>query len=226
MEKRKDLKVYGSGISNGGEFDKISIMGEGTIHGDVECSTIKIYGEGQIDGTVKLADYVSVKGETIIKGDLNAQKVKVQGEIEVLGDIFVDEAKIQGSIMTGGDFNAELMNLEGGFTVDGMLNGDIIQINLYWPSKVNEIGGSEITVKKSGKFSFLGIKTKIQTEGDNHLTANSIEGDIIHLENTTCKVVRGNNVTIGAGCKIDLVEYKEDLRVDGKAEVGEEKKIN
>ena len=84
-EKRRDLKIYGSGISNGGEFDKISIMGEGIIHGDVKCTNPKIYGEGQLDGNVKSADYISIKGETIVKGDLNAIKVKVQGDLKSTG---------------------------------------------------------------------------------------------------------------------------------------------
>lgn len=225
MEKRKDLKIYGSGISSGGEFNRISIMGEGIIHGDVECSNLKVYGEGQLDGSVTSADYVSIKGETIVKGDLNAQKVKVQGEFEVSGDLLVDEAKIQGSILVGRDFNTEILNLEGGFTIEGMLNGDILRINLYWPSKVNEIGGSDITVKKSGKLSFLGIKNKILSEGKNELTADVIEGDNIYLENTTARVVRGNNVTIGPGCKIEMVEYKENFKKDGKSEVGVDKKV-
>lgn len=225
MDKMKDLKIYGSGISNGGEFNRISIMGEGIIHGDVECSNLKVYGEGQLDGSVKSADYINIKGETIVKGDLNAQKVKVQGEFEVSGDLRVDEAKIQGSIRVGKDFNAEILNLEGGFTIGGMLNGDILRINLYWPSKVNEIGGSDITVKKSGKLSFLGIKNKIMSEGKNELTADVIEGDTVYLENTTARVVRGNNINIGPGCKIEMVEYKENFKTNGKSEVGVDKKI-
>nr|WP_319373036.1 polymer-forming cytoskeletal protein [uncultured Methanobacterium sp.] len=225
MEKRKDLKIYGSGISSGGEFNRISIMGEGIIHGYVKCSNLKVYGEGQLDGSVKSADYVSIKGETIVKGDLNAQKVKVQGEFEVSGDLLVDDAKIQGSILVGRDFNAETLNLEGGFTIQGMLNGDILRINLYWPSKVNEIGGSDISVKKSGKLSFLGIKNNIMSDGKNELTADVIEGDNVYLENTNARVVRGNNITIGPGCNIELVEYKENFKTDEKSEVGVDKKI-
>ncbi|HHX99960.1 MAG TPA: polymer-forming cytoskeletal protein, partial [Methanothermobacter sp.] len=82
-DERKDLKIYGSGVSNGGTFDKISIMGEGIIHGNVECSNLKVYGEGQLDGNVKTTDYVSIKGETIVEGYLNTRRLKVQGEIEV-----------------------------------------------------------------------------------------------------------------------------------------------
>lgn len=38
----------------------------------------------------------------------------------------------------------------------------------------------------------------------------TIEGDDIHLELTRARVVRGNNVSIGSGCDIDLVEYKNN----------------
>ncbi|MNR67595.1 hypothetical protein D3C85_1916860 [compost metagenome] len=40
------------------------------------------------------------------------------------------------------------------------------------------------------------------------VTVAVIEGDDIYLENTRAKVVRGNQVVIGPGCEIDLVEYK------------------
>lgn len=128
-------------------------------------------------------------------------------------------------MLAGGDCNAEIFNLEGGFTIDGMLNADILRINLYWPSKVNEIGGSEITVKRSGKISFLGIKNRIMPEGKNELTVDVIEGDDVYLENTIANVVRGNNVTIGSGCKIELVEYKNDFKMHEGAEVSADKEI-
>ena len=200
-------------------------MGDGIINGDVDCINFKIYGQGELDGNLKTADVVDIKGQTDIRGDLKAKNVKVQGEMEVSGDLFADEAKITGNISTGGDCNAEVFNLEGGFTIGGMLNADILKINLYWSCKVDEIGGSEITVKKSGKLSFLGLKNMIQPSEHNELTAETIEGDEIYLENTKAKVVRGNNVTIGSGCKIELVEYKENFKQDEKSEVGAQRKI-
>ncbi|MDD3754423.1 MAG: polymer-forming cytoskeletal protein [Methanobacterium sp.] len=224
-DERKDLKIYGSGISNGGTFDKISIMGEGMIHGNVECSNLKVYGEGQLDGNVKTTDYVSIKGETIVEGYLNTRRLKVQGEIEVGDKLCADKAKIQGSVMTGGNLNAEILNIEGGFTVDGMLNADTLKINLYWPSEVNEIGGSEIKITRNSKLSFLGIKNRIIAEGKNKVTCNLIEGDNIYLENTIASIVRGNNVTIGPGCKIELVEYKNDLKMDDEVKVNTHMKI-
>lgn len=221
-KRKADLKINGSGSSSGGKFNKVNVMGEGKIIGDVDCISLKIYGKGELDGNLKAADAVNIKGQTEINGNLEAKKVKVQGEIEVSGELVVDEAKITGIISVGGDCTAEIFNLQGGFTINGLLNADILKISLYEPCKVHEIGGSEITVKKYSKsISFLNRVTPKNKE----LTADVIEGDDVYLENTKAKVVRGTNVTIGSGCKIELVEYKDSFKQDERAEVGTNKKI-
>ena len=110
---------------------------------------------------------------------------------------------VTGNISSAGDCNAEIFTVGGGLTIDGLLNADIVKINLYWSCKVREIGGSEITVKKSGKLSFLGLKLIVTPGGQNELIANIIEGDSVYLENTTAKVVRGTDVTIGLAVKLN-----------------------
>jgi cytoskeletal protein CcmA (bactofilin family) len=222
---RVDLKIYGQGSSSGGKYKTISIMGEGEINGDTTCDNIKIYGEGEVTGNLKAEDSVSIKGHTNIKGNLDAKKIKLQGELEVEGEFFSDEAILTGTLNTKGDCNAELFKLEGNFKINGLLNADILKINLYWPCEVREIGGSEITVKRDGKLSFLGIKNRIMPGGKNELKAEIIEGDNVYIENTVAKVVRGNNVTLGPGCKIELVEYKNNFKQDNGAEVGNNKTI-
>jgi cytoskeletal protein CcmA (bactofilin family) len=57
------------------------------------------------------------------------------------------------------------------------------------------------------------------------LEAEIIEGDEIMLENTTAKIVRGNNVMLGAGCDIGTVEYKSNYVKNGDARVGTETKV-
>ena len=219
--KRVELRIHGQGSSSGGKFNTVSIMGEGRIDGDVDCLNLKIYGEGNIDGNVKTANTASIKGQTTISGNLEANKVKVQGEIDVGGEIFTDEAVITGNINIDGDCNAEVLTLEGGFTIGGLLNADVLKINLHWQCKVNEIGGSKITVKRDGRLSFLGLKNMFTPNGHSELVADIIEGDDIYLENTHAKVVRGNNITLGPGCEIALVEYKNDFKQDKEATVGD-----
>ena len=65
----------------------------------------------------------------------------------------------------------------------------------------------------------------IIAEGKNELSCNLIEGDNVYLENTIAKTVRGNNVTIGPGCKIELVEYKNNLKMDDEVKVSTHKKM-
>lgn len=216
---RVDLKIYGQGNSSGGKYNAVSIMGEGRIDGDVDCANIKVYGEGQLIGNLKTENTVNIKGHTSIKGNLEAEKIKLQGELDVDGGVLVNEAMLTGNINTRGDFNAEIFTLEGGFTINGLLNAEILKINLYWPCEVREIGGSKITIKKDGKLSFLGLKNMITPGGHNRLKTDLIEGDDIYLENTNSKVVRGNNITLGPGCKIEHVEYKNDFKQDKGAEV-------
>jgi cytoskeletal protein CcmA (bactofilin family) len=217
---RVDLKIYGQGTSSGGEYKTITIMGEGEINGDTTCNDIKIYGEGAVTGDLNAENIVNIKGHTEVRGNLNAKKIKLQGELDVDGELFADEAILTGSLTTKGDCNAEIFKLEGNFTINGLLNADILKINLYWPSEVREIGGSEITIKRDGKLSFLGLKNRIMPGGKNNLKAEIIEGDEIYLENTIAKVVRGNNIKLGPGCKIELVEYKNDFKQDKGSEVG------
>ena len=57
--------------------------------------------------------------------------------------------------------------------------------------------------------------------GHSELVADIIEGDDIYLENTHAKVVRGNNITLGPGCEIAFVEYKNDFKQDKEATVGD-----
>jgi cytoskeletal protein CcmA (bactofilin family) len=95
----------------------------------------------------------------------------------------------------------------GIFEIGGLLNAGQLDIKLYRDCRAKEIGGEKIRIRKASllhAFSFF-----FKPSPHARLTASVIEGDDIYLENTTAKAVRGNRVTIGPGCKIGTVEYKE-----------------
>jgi cytoskeletal protein CcmA (bactofilin family) len=221
-----DLKIYGQGSSAGGKFNEVIIKGMGQINGDVECNNLKSYGEAELNGNLKTENYIIIKGQIKINGNLDTKNLKIQGEMEVKGPCYVDEADITGSIRSETDFNVEVLELEGGFVIGGMINAEKLKINMHWPCKVREIGGADISVKKDAKLSFLGLKNMIMPN-DTHKTleVDIIEGDNIYLENTIAKVVRGKNITLGSGCKIELVEYTENFKHDDKAEISTQNKI-
>jgi cytoskeletal protein CcmA (bactofilin family) len=217
-----DLKINGSGSSAGGKYNSVIINGNGKIEGDLECIYLKINGQGNVNGNVK-ADSVKVNGNNSIKGDLRAEKVKINGTADINGNLSIEKAETYGSIRVDGDCNAEFFKIEGTFEIEGLLNAGELELSLYGPSKAHEIGGEKITVKRKGKYDFLGLRYLIGSNKE--LTAESIEGDEIYLENTQAKVVRGNNVELGPNCKIELVEYKNSFKQDESAEVATQRKI-
>jgi len=143
----------------------------------------------------------------------------------------VEAACIQNHGMLGvtGEVCSEKFNSSGGFEIGGLLNADRTQIVIYGPCSAKELGGEDIDIRvgsSSGLREFIGsffsgwpLKTSFTTD--------IIEGDHIYLENTVAKVVRGHDVEIGRGCKIDVVEYKNTFQKDDDPtiKINESKKI-
>jgi cytoskeletal protein CcmA (bactofilin family) len=224
MDNKVDLKIYGQGNSCGGNFKDVIIKGNGQINGAVNCRNYNIYGNGDIIGDLN-ADAIIIKGQAEFEGDVEANELKIQGEVRIKGDLSTEEAVITGNLKSNGDFNAENCKFEGGFEIDGLLNADKLEINMYWPCKVLEIGGTTINVKNDNKFSILGIKNIIMPQSQSRLLiVDSIEADDIYLENTTAKIVRGKNIELGPDCHVDLLEYQEKFKDHEKSNV--EKVVN
>ncbi|MEH7180965.1 cytoplasmic protein [Neobacillus vireti] len=229
MAKMQNLTINGSGSYPGGQYDKISIRGEGTIVNDIECSVIHVYGTSEAlesvkTGSIKVYGEAEVKGnlqsdETLIMGSMEVggraglKRIKILGMLEVGEDLTGEEANIKGSISVNGDVEYETFESTGGFEIKGLLNADKIKISLrFGQSSAEEIGGGVISVKK--KSSFLPFSKDTGT-----LTAKVIEGDDIYLENTKADIVRGKRVKIGTGCQIGTVEYTTELAHDQSSTV-------
>ena len=238
-----DLRINGSGTASGGTYSSVKISGSGKINGDLNCREFVINGSGEVIGKIETERF-RINGSGHILGDLKAQELKVNGSANLDGGVNGDnivisgsadfkngldtqQIKIDGSVKIGGDCNAEQFHSNGVFEIGGLLNADDVEVHLYWhKSRAREIGGGKITVSlgDSAGMSFL---KSIFTLGLHNpvLETDTIEGDEIYLENTTAKVVRGNNITIGQGCDIGLVEYKGSYQKNGDAKVAQEQKI-
>ncbi|MGG1571692.1 cytoplasmic protein [Fictibacillus sp. NRS-1165] len=235
MTKANNLTMHGSGSASGGLYNKVKIMGEGTITDDFECTLFKTYGSSEVSGNAKAVDF-EIFGETEVRKNLDARNMKVLGTLSVgesatigntkiLGTVDVtgkftgDKVDLKGSIGVRGDLEAEVFVSSGLFEVAGLLNADVIDVKLrYSTSHVQEMGGETIRVQKKG--SFLPF---MKNEG--YLEAKIIEGDDIFLENTTADIVRGKSVRIGSGCEIGLVEYYEEFKALSGSSVKENQKI-
>ncbi len=239
--QRPDLKINGSGTASGGAYNLVRINGSGRVTGDVDCCdlvingsgdvngksqcvTVKVNGSGRLTGDVK-SNEVKVNGSANFGGGISCGTLKVVGSAEVKGGVEAHVVDIDGSMKAEGNCSAEGFSSNGMFEIGGLLNAENVDIRLYWhKSRAKEIGGKRITAAL-GKAGLGVIKAIFPSINFPQLEADLIEGDEINLENTTAKVVRGNNVVIGGGCDIGLVEYKGSYRKNMGAKVAEEKKI-
>ncbi|EOP69415.1 MULTISPECIES: polymer-forming cytoskeletal protein [Bacillus] len=235
MENQHSLTVNGSGSSAGGDYNKVKIRGEGTISNNMSCNDFKTYGTSEVRGNMKAknyvvygdsevqgnmeAEYVKVYGNAQVQGDGQINKTKVRGMIEFKGKLSGDFVDVKGALNVKGDIEVEELLLTGGLESDGLLNAENIEISLrYEGSKVREIGGKKITVRKKARFiPFTSHAGSLQT--------SIIEGDDIYLEHTIADVVRGNHVIIGPGCEISVVEYHTSFNQKGNSVVKEHKQI-
>lgn len=241
-EARQDLSIAGSASAPGGIYKDARISGAGKITGDVDCVRLEVSGAATISGNVKAqsarimgagkiegnleSDEIKASGSLDVQGDVSTKELEVNGSTTVKGSITAESVEVRGALRAGGDCSAESFTSRGCFTIGGLLNAGRIEVFLHGNSQAKEIGGEAISVKH-GDDAFFGLH-KILHALINHtdgLTADSIEGDDVHLDGTRAKVVRGNNVTVGPGCKIDLVEYKGSFDQDKEATVTEHHKV-
>ncbi|WP_251555473.1 cytoplasmic protein [Neobacillus muris] len=236
MNQAENLIINGTGSYPGGDYQKVSIRGEGTIANDVNCSAFHVYGTGETLENIR-AGSVKIMGEAEFKGNIAADKTLVMGsmtvdrqakltKMKILGELSVgehlsgDTADIKGSLTVDGDVEYESFVSSGAFEIKGLLTAEAIKLSLsFSTSKAEEIGGGKITVKRGAwliPFTNIPLSKK-----EGFLSAKTIEGDEIYLENTTAEVVRGNVVKIGPGCHIGLVEYSTELKQSADSTIKE-----
>jgi len=241
-QKLYDLKIAGSMTVSGGKFNRVTISGEGLITSPVECEDFSVSGMSTVMGEVN-TKYMKVSGKTVINGNLSANHLKISGDSDLRGDIRVKDLNIHGStsvsgsvfseivqihggFSVGGDCTSEQFISKGGFNIRGLINAGNTDITVHFPCRAKEIGGEKIHVQKGSGYKFKEfIRNFISSLDTTGLKCDVIECDDIFLECTTAGIVRGNNVTIGPDCKIDLVEYKNFCEISRDAIVKEQRKI-
>jgi cytoskeletal protein CcmA (bactofilin family) len=237
-----DIKISGSGSAGGGKYNEVIISGSGKINGDIECvefktsgsskvignlkaETIKISGSARIEGNVE-AKEMKVSGSTHVIGEVKSEILKVSGSTHIEGSLYGEEIGIMGSVHIDKNCEAESFKASGSFKIQGLLNAEQVKIIIGGYCSVQEIGGENIEVRLNPVDSFF-IKKIIDKvfNSKGELTTELIEGNEIYLENTNAKIVRGNNVTIGEGCNIGLIEYSGEINISSESIVKEQKKI-
>ena len=242
-QNRPDLRISGAGSANGGFYNEVRISGAGDVNGDLDCNTLRVSGAAEVKGNVKTKsahisgsseikgsliceDYIEVSGASDIKKDATAKRIKISGGSEIGGSLHAEEVEITGAVEIKEDCEAENFRASGVFEIGGLLNAGVVEIKIGGKCRVSEIGGEKINVRlyENGFFALKRIVTDMFSIKD-VLRSVVIEGDDVYLESTIAKVVRGNNVTIGPNCEIELIEYKNELSVDSNSRVKEQRKM-
>jgi cytoskeletal protein CcmA (bactofilin family) len=218
---RPDTKILGVGDVAGGTYGDVMVAGVGAVRGDIDATSLLVAGTADVQGKV-VATSVTVNGVATFNQDVQANEftvngtadlhaglgvgaLKISGACTIDGSVNAQRIEIRGTTKIAGDVQAEAFDSQGVFSVGGLLNAGAITVKLYGGCDAHDIGGETIDVRLGTSWAFLPFF------GERNLTADTIEGDTVYLENTRAKVVRGANVTIGPECAIDLIEYTGTL---------------
>lgn len=234
--KLQTIKIEGMGRCSAGEYDEIHISGTGTFDGDVVCNGVWVSGMGTVNGNIRSksikvsgtakvngvtdADTIEVSGNFKSKSTLHANKLLIKGIVKAEDDLKVQEVLSSGMLTVANQLDCETIEVSGIITCNGLVNCERMQLNLAGTSNINEIGGSVVVVE-DGKVGVGNLINKIIPKKYklNKLVVNTIEGDEITLESVEAKMVRGRNIKIGKNCKIETVEYSNQVDVDADSEV-------
>ncbi|MGG5461031.1 hypothetical protein [Clostridium sp. B9] len=233
----QDIRIAGAGNISAGEYgnvkiagagevlgtikaENVSVSGTGEFHGDINSKLVKASGTLECYGSMNVEGLLKVNGSGEIKENLKGKEIVVNGSCEVGGNVSFEKMISRGGCEIKGDCEGEEFSSLGYISIDGLLAADKISIIPEGNSYIKEIGGEEITIKAEKKTKIMFFKISIGSDGV--LNCDTIEGDKIYLENTQCKIVRGGDITIGKGCKIEKVEYTGEINItDKKSTVGE-----
>lgn len=233
----QDIRIAGAGNISAGEYNNVKISGAGEVLGTIKAQDVGVSGTGEFRGDINskwvrasgtlecagniiVEEVFKVSGTGEVKENLKGKEIIVNGTCEVGGNVAFERMVSRGACEIKGDCEGEEFSSLGYIKIDGLLAADKINIVPEGVSYIKEIGGEEITIKAEKKKKIMFFKISISSDGV--LNCDTIEGDKIYLENTQCKIIRGGDITVGKGCKIDKVEYTEEINItDKKSTIGE-----
>lgn len=227
-----DINISGNGTIAKGEYNRVNISGMAKILGEIKSKSLDISGTAKslgninsdniiISGSFRSNSSIESKDKFEINGTLTCNKgikgndIIINGYAKVLAKVQFDRLEVNGGLKALEGAEGRKFLLDGAINIDGLLSADSIRISVFKLSKVKEIGGEDIVIKKANRSVFSDIFFRSK------LISDLIEGDKIYIEKTTAKIVRGEDVTVGDGCVIDRVEYTKNLNILEGAKVKE-----
>lgn len=222
-----NLRMNGVIRASGGHYDNVQVDGVGRISGDLRAATaIRVNGVLNVDGSIDSPD-LKADGKLSMNGALRANTIRVEGIVKVGKEVAAESIRLNGILKAQGNIEAEKLQMNGVLTVEGLLNAGQVELGLsHMESKAQEIGGETILVRRIRGNGWKWLWKWAIPGSETRLTADIIEGDDVKLEYTHADIVRGHRVTIGKGCKIGRVEYRDELIRRPGSEIAKEERTH
>lgn len=213
-----NFNLAGSGTLAGGEYEKVSLSGSSKLDGEVRCASMRCSGSFGGKGSIDCAGDMRLSGAAHVDGPIAAHSLTTAGALKC-ASVRGESLHLAGAVKVEGDIEAEIFELRGSLSSGGLVNADKIDFVIDSVSRVQSMGGSEISIVPSAaKKGVIGRLFKCGSHGELRV-AESIEGDEIALENVVCPRVVGRRVSVGPGCSIGLLQYSEEAEVSPAATV-------
>lgn len=233
MENIGSIKILGSGTIPKGNYDIVSVIGEaqGTdafsvnflkvigqliAHRSVEAEDVKILGEMICNENSSTNNDLEILGRLTAKSYYKADTIRVYGQGFFKDVLEFNEIDIIGELEVKKNCKGNKFLSTGKFNISGILSCDLVKINPKGTSFIKEINAHDIRIRNKNLFNF----------GDTVINSDIIYGNKVQLENTNCKLVKGNDVIILESCNIERVEYNNSIFVSDGSRVKEKVKVD
>ena len=244
MNEQMNMSISGSSTMPGGEYDKVSISGAGTVKGNLRCTQLHCSGAAKILGDVSCAEEIRSSGAVRITGSAQCDHLSASGAFHVEASLQVrTRASVSGSVQVNAQLTADEISTSGclqagsvhcrSFSGSGscQLTGDLEAetVSLSGGVEIDGLLNAESVLLSPNRLVRIGaigggqirIVSKDVSSFFGLFRSNpgcakigSIEGDDVELELVEAEIVRGRNVRIGKGCKIARVEYSGTLTAE------------
>ncbi|WP_150275999.1 hypothetical protein [Paenibacillus tepidiphilus] len=225
QELLPDLVLSGVNTAEGGRYNEVRLEGVCKINGPVQARVFRA------DGMMKLNDDVQAQeldadGKLTFKGNLESGSLTMDGMMTIHGALRCGKLALNGMADIKEDCDLQVLSGEGAFAVGGLLSAGEIDFMLHGKCKAERIGARSIVICRSRRAVHNKLLADLIPKFKAGLKADLIEGEHIELEYTEAELVTGGSVTIGPGCDIDLVEYRDTLKVHPEARIGRSEQID
>lgn len=210
-------------------IEEAAVSGDLTVKGKLTGQQgLKISGSVAVDEAVQTRDLV-VSGKLSSNEGIQTDVLKVSGVVKGLS-LEAGTASVSGEAHIRDRLTASQGIFSGCVTVEGDMA--VQDLKIYLPvgkgeSRIRHIESQKVFIGNSpnegaGEYisGLLGRTRRGEVFADSIVSEGPVD-----LENTIAKEVRGADVIIRKGCRIDKVFYTNSLKVLQGAQVGEQNKI-